>query len=258
MTSAAIEIRGLKVVFGDKVVLDGIDLSIDVGESVVLIGTSGSGKTVLLKSIIGLIRPVAGTIRLGGDDIFDGRHYARASSENFTRQAGVLFQQGALFDSLTIWENVAFRWLQSGEKSKEAARSAAVSKLIALGLDEQAADLFPSELSGGMRKRAALERAIAADPPILLLDDPVAGLDPILTAGINLLIKRSVQDLQASALTITPNLATMKAVGDRVVMIEAGRIVWTGPVDRLESSGNAYVDQFVRGRSTGPIRIDAN
>jgi phospholipid/cholesterol/gamma-HCH transport system ATP-binding protein len=243
-------IRGLKKAFGPKQVLDGVDLSVAAGESLVIIGGSGTGKSVLLKCILGLLQPDAGSILLDGQELvgLKGRALEAARA-----RFGMLFQGGALFDSLPVWRNVTFALTQGKLGGGKAMHARAVEVLAAVGLEPRVADLRPAELSGGMQKRVALARAIAANPEILFFDEPTTGLDPIRADVINALIRDQVTALGATALTITHDMASARKIADRVAMLHAGRIVWEGPVSALDSSGNAMVDQFVHGRAEGPI-----
>jgi phospholipid/cholesterol/gamma-HCH transport system ATP-binding protein len=241
-----IELRGLKKSFGTNAVLDGIDLDVGRGESLVVIGGSGSGKSVLLKCILGLVAPDAGTIRLGGEDV------TTLPRDAFLSRFGMLFQGGALFDSLPVWQNVAFRHLKSRMPRREA-RACAIDTLARVGLPERTADLFPAELSGGMQKRAALARAIAANPEVVFFDEPTAGLDPIMAGVINKLIREAVTDLGATAITITHDMTTVRTVADRVAMLHGGRLRWVGPAAGIDRSGDAHLDQFIHGRAEGPI-----
>lgn len=246
MTPPVIQLSGLRKSFGANAVLDGIDLEVPRGESLVVIGGSGTGKSVLLKCILGLVRPDAGLVRLHGEEATPERR------EAFLARFGMLFQGGALFDSLPVWQNVAFRHLSSGLPRAEA-RARAVEVLARVGLPAPTADLYPAELSGGMQKRAALARAIAASPEVVFFDEPTAGLDPIMAGVINGLIREAVTGLGATAVTITHDMTTVRAVADRVAMLHGGRIRWLGPVAALDRSGDAHVEQFVHGRAEGPI-----
>ncbi len=250
---ARIEIRDLRVSFGGTTVLDGVDLDVGAGENLVLIGTSGSGKTVLLRCVVGLLQPDSGSIRIDGQETTTLGAHAR---DALMRRVGVLFQRNALFDSLMVWENVVFGLMQRGQLPRAAARAMALEQLAAVGLDETAADLSPAELSGGMQKRVALARALAASPEFLFLDDPVAGLDPMLTQGIDDLIAERVRTQGTTGLSITQDVGSIRRIASRVAMLWQGRIIWTGPADQIDESGNPFVDQFVHGRIAGPIRFD--
>ena len=243
-----IELRGIRKSFGPKTVLDGVDLRIESGRSMVVIGGSGTGKSVLLKCILGLIEPDSGTILL------DGRDVRETERDAFLARFGMLFQGGALFDSLTVWQNVAFRLLRGALKRPRAeARDIALEKLRRVGLGPDVADLFPSELSGGMQKRVGLARAIAAEPEIIFFDEPTTGLDPIMAGVINDLIREIVTEMGATAITITHDMSSVRAIADEVAMLYGGVIRWCGPVSRLDESGDPYVDQFIHGRAEGPI-----
>lgn len=248
---AKIELKGLRKAFGANQVLDGVDLAVEPGESLTIIGQSGSGKSVMLKCILGLLRPDSGSIRVDGEEIvgLKGREMARVQA-----RFGMLFQGGALFDSLPVWRNVTFALTQG--RNRESARMKAIAEenLERVGLGREILNLRPSELSGGMQKRVALARAIAPRPEIIFFDEPTTGLDPIRADVINDLITSLVTDLGATALTITHDMASARKIAHRVAMIYRGRIIWVGPRDRLYDSGNPYVDQFVQGNADGPIR----
>ena len=234
--------------------LDGVDLDVMTGTSMVVIGGSGSGKSVLLKSILGLIEPDAGTIEIDGRDVL---RMGRREREQVNQQIGMLFQAAALFDSLPVWENVAFGLLaQRSHLSREAARQRADDVLRQVGLDPSVGDLSPAELSGGMQKRVGLARAIAAQPSVLFFDEPTTGLDPIMGAVIDGLIVDCVKRLGSTAMAITHDMASATRIGDRAAMLYAGRIVWEGPAVDLLQSGNAMVDQFTHGRREGPIQME--
>ncbi|MGG7565689.1 ABC transporter ATP-binding protein [Rhodovulum sp. DZ06] len=243
-----IELTGVAKAFGSKEVLRGVDLAVPRGTSTVIIGGSGTGKSVTLKCILGLIQQDAGEIRV------DGEALGRRNRDEFLARFGMLFQGAALFDSLSVWENVAFRFRRgSGRKPKAEARDIAVDKLRRVGLSADVADLFPAELSGGMQKRVGLARAIAHDPEIIFFDEPTTGLDPIMSGVINELIRELVTEMGATALTITHDMTSVRAIADRVAMIHGGKVCWEGPVSRLDDSGDPYVDQFIHGRAQGPI-----
>jgi len=248
-----IVIRGLKKSFGRKVVLDGIDLDIGEQESVVIIGGSGSGKSVLVKCILGLIEPDGGSIKIDGTEVIG---IGAREREAVRRQFGMLFQGAALFDSLPVWENVAFGLIQGHGVDRRQAREIALQKLGAVGLGPEVGELWPSELSGGMQKRVALARAIAAEPAIIVFDEPTTGLDPIMADVINELIVKCVRDLGATAVSITHDMASVRKIADHVAMIYKGRIIWSGPKAEIDRSGNPYVDQFIHGRAEGPIKME--
>ncbi len=248
-----LRLTGVCKAFGDKVVLDGIDLTVPAGTSMVVIGGSGSGKSVLLKCVLGLIEPDAGRIEIDGRDVLALPREERARAR---ARIGMLFQNGALFDSLPVWENVAFGLLATGKASRNEARSRAAEFLEQVGLAASVGELSPAELSGGMQKRVALARAIAARPDILFFDEPTTGLDPIMGAVIDGLIVDCVKRLGSTAVAITHDMASARRIGDQAAMIHKGKIVWNGPADRLMDSGNALVDQFTHGRREGPIQME--
>lgn len=252
MASPKISLRGVTKAFGPKKVLQGIELDVAPGESMVVIGGSGTGKSVLLKCILGLLRPDNGSIKIDGEETRDLSDRSRA---RVMRKFGMLFQGGALFDSLRVWENVAFGPIQSDGMAPAQAREVAVAKLGAVGLGPEIGDLFPSELSGGMQKRVALARAIAREPEIIFFDEPTTGLDPIMADVINDLIVKCVSDLGATAVSITHDMASARKIGHRIGMLHEGKLIWQGPVADIDRSGNAYVDQFIHGRAEGPIRM---
>jgi phospholipid/cholesterol/gamma-HCH transport system ATP-binding protein len=247
-----IAVSGLYKSFGPKQVLRGIDLTIGRGESVVIIGGSGTGKSVLLKCIIGLLAPNAGSIRVDGEETV---HLSGRDRERVRRKFGMLFQGSALFDSLPVWENVAFALIEGERMPRREAKAVALRKLGAVGLDESVAELYPAELSGGMQKRVALARAIAREPEILFFDEPTTGLDPIMSAVINRLIVKCVRDLGATAVSITHDMVSARHIADRIAMIYEGRIIWNGPAKDIDHSGNPYVDQFIHGLPEGPIKM---
>jgi phospholipid/cholesterol/gamma-HCH transport system ATP-binding protein len=250
--TAKIELIGVKKRFGPKVVLDSIDLSIEKGSSLVVIGGSGTGKSVMIKSVLGIITPDEGTIRVDGVDVTRLRGSAR---DPIMRKFGMLFQGAALFDSLPVWENVAFGLIQGRGMKRAQAREVAIQKLAKVGLSEDVAFLSPSELSGGMQKRVGLARAIAADPEIIFFDEPTTGLDPIMADIINDLIVSTVKDVGATTLSITHDMASARKISSSIAMIYGGKIIWQGPTSQIDHSGNEYVDQFIHGRATGPIKM---
>jgi phospholipid/cholesterol/gamma-HCH transport system ATP-binding protein len=245
-----IKLENVKKAFGNKVVLDGITLDVPAGESLVIIGGSGSGKSVMLKSILGLITPDSGIVEVDGQDTI---HMTNKERDALMSKFGMLFQGGALFDSMKIWENVAFGLIQGKKMHKDEAHAIAIEKIRQVGLNPQVGDLFPAELSGGMQKRVSLARAIATSPEIIFFDEPTTGLDPIMADVINDLIVNCVKDLGATALSITHDMSSARKIADHVAMIYEGKIIWTGPVDTLYDSGNSYVEQFIHGRADGPI-----
>ena len=234
--------------FGNNHVLRGLDLVIPKGESMVIIGGSGTGKSVLLKCILGLVHPDQGTITLEGQDV------TRGDRDAFLARFGMLFQGGALFDSLKVWENVAFRLVRGAKPmTKDQARQVAIEKLRRVGLKPAVADLFPAELSGGMQKRVGLARAIAAEPEVIFFDEPTTGLDPIMSGVINTLIREIVVEMGVTAMTITHDMTSVRAIADRVAMLHDGLIRWTGPVSEMDAAPDPYLQQFIHGRAEGPI-----
>jgi phospholipid/cholesterol/gamma-HCH transport system ATP-binding protein len=247
-----IKVRGLCKSFGRKVVLRDLDLDVPKGESLVVIGGSGTGKSVLIKCIIGLIKPDKGSIEIDGEEV---TRMSAGEREEIMHKFGMLFQGGALFDSLPVWENVAFGLIAGRGFNRVEAKEIALRKLGAVGLGPEVAQLFPSELSGGMQKRVSLARAIATEPEIIFFDEPTTGLDPIMSQVINELIKKCVDDLGATALSITHDMHSLRVIGDNAAMIYDGQIIWHGPAQDIDRSGNAHVDQFVQGRAEGPIKM---
>ena len=247
-----ISLRGVTKSFGPKKVLQGIDLDVATGESMVVIGGSGTGKSVLLKCILGLLQPDSGSIKVDGEEITELNERGRA---RVMRKFGMLFQGGALFDSLKVWENVAFGPIQSDGMDPAKARDIAIAKLGAVGLAPEIGELFPSELSGGMQKRVSLARAIAREPEIIFFDEPTTGLDPIMADVINDLIVKCVSDLGATAVSITHDMASARKIGHRIAMLYQGTLIWQGAVGEIDTSGDAHVDQFIHGRADGPIRM---
>jgi phospholipid/cholesterol/gamma-HCH transport system ATP-binding protein len=251
--SPLIRIRGLKKAFGEKVVLDGVDLDIEAGTSLVIIGGSGSGKSVLIKCLLGLIPFDEGEVEIGGVSLSGLKGRQR---EEVRARFGMLFQNAALFDSLPVWENVAFGLLARHRITRKAAREAAIGVLAQVGLAADVADLYPAELSGGMQKRVGLARAIAARPDILCFDEPTTGLDPIMGAIIDGLIVDCVKRLGSTAIAITHDMASAQRIGDRAAMLYRGRIIWQGAARDLLNSGHPIVDQFTHGRREGPIQME--
>jgi phospholipid/cholesterol/gamma-HCH transport system ATP-binding protein len=248
-----IRIRGLRKSFGEKQVLDGIDLDVMPGTSMVIIGGSGTGKSVLLKCILGLLPADEGSIEIDGRDVL---RLPRREQDAARARIGMLFQNGALFDSLTVWENVAFGIIARRQVSRSAAREKADQFLAEVGLAPSVGDLSPAELSGGMQKRVALARAIAPQPDIMFFDEPTTGLDPIMGAVIDDLITDCVKHLGSTAIAITHDIASARRIGTMAAMIHKGRIIWSGPASSLLDSGNAMVDQFTHGRREGPIQME--
>lgn len=245
-----ITLKGVYKSFGEKKVLQGVDISVKKGKSLVVIGGSGTGKSVMIKCILGLITPDKGSIIVDGQE---STHLSGRDRDELMGKFGMLFQGAALFDSLRVWENVAFGLIQGRRMDKKEARHIADEKLRAVGLRTEVGNLYPAELSGGMQKRVGLARAIAANPEVIFFDEPTTGLDPIMADVINDLIVESVKGLGATALSITHDMGSVRKIADDVAMIHDGKIIWYGSVKDLDHSGNEYVDQFIHGRATGPI-----
>ncbi|MBW8308498.1 MAG: ATP-binding cassette domain-containing protein [Candidatus Paracaedibacteraceae bacterium] len=245
-----IQIRNLKKAFGDKVVLDGLDLDIQAGESFVVIGGSGTGKSVLLKCILGLLSPDSGEILIDGEDV---THVPAKKRQEMMLRFGMLFQGGALFDSLSVWRNVAFGLMNAQGVDAVTARKIALEKLEEVDLSSSIADIYPAELSGGMQKRVSLARAIAGNPEIIFFDEPTTGLDPIVSGTINNLILRNVRHLGATALTITHDINSLRHIGDRVGLLFKGKFIWTGSVAEMDQTESPHMRQFIGGLSEGPF-----
>jgi len=248
-----ISLKGLHKQFGSKVVLDRVDLDVMPGESMVIIGGSGSGKSVTLKCILGLLHPENGSIKVDGEETIG---MSRKDRKRIQRKFGMLFQGAALFDSLPVWENIAFGLLAEGKITRHEAREVAVENLRSVGLSPDVATLSPAELSGGMQKRVGLARAIANKPEIIFFDEPTTGLDPIMADVINELILERVKEMGATALTITHDMSSVRKIADKVAMIYKGNIIWSGPRGDIDNSGNPYVEQFIHGRAEGPIQME--
>jgi len=249
-TTPKLELKNVVKSFGDKHILRGVDLSIPAGKSLVIIGGSGTGKSVTLKCVLGLLQPDAGSILVDGQETVGASAKER---ERFMHKFGMLFQGAALFDSIKVWENVAFGLTHGRNIDRKKAREIAQEKIEAVGLKSEVADLYPAELSGGMQKRVGLARAVAASPEIIFFDEPTTGLDPIMADVINDLIANSVKSLGATALSITHDMASARKIADHIAMLHEGKIVWHGDIKDLDNSGNEYVDQFIHGRADGPI-----
>lgn len=248
-----IRVENLHKAFGHKRVLDGVTLDVKKGESLVIIGGSGSGKSVLIKNILGIIHPDSGTIEVDGQDV---THHNRAEREKYLSKFGMLFQGGALFDSLTVWENISFRLMNRHHMKKKDAKDLAVKKLAQVGLGAEVANLSPSELSGGMQKRVALARAIASNPEVIFFDEPTTGLDPIMADVINDLIVKCSRELGATTITITHDMHSARKIGHNIAMIYKGKIIHHGPAKDIDHTGNEYVDQFIHGKAEGPIKME--
>jgi phospholipid/cholesterol/gamma-HCH transport system ATP-binding protein len=253
MEDQHIHLKGVHKSFGAKHVLNGLDLDVGKGRSLVVIGGSGTGKSVMLKCILGILSPDSGEISVGGVSAVGLRGETR---DEYLTRFGMLFQGSALFDSLTVWENVAFGLIQGRGMARDEAKEKAIEKLGHVGLNADVGTLFPAELSGGMQKRVALARAIAADPEIIFFDEPTTGLDPIMADVINNLIVDCVKRLGATTISITHDMASARKIADDIAMIHKGQIIWRGEANQVNRSGNAYVDQFIHGRADGPIQMD--
>jgi phospholipid/cholesterol/gamma-HCH transport system ATP-binding protein len=251
MTQPILELKGVEKSFGSNHVLRGVDIDVAPGRSLVVLGGSGSGKSVMLKNALGLMTPDAGKILFNGKDVTKDQGKTR---EAMRSRIGMLFQSGALFDSLTVWENVAFRLLNADKLKRSDAKEQAIENLKKVRLGASVAELRPAEISGGMQKRVALARAIITKPDLIFFDEPTTGLDPITADAINDLILEQVKALGAAAVTITHDMASARKVADEIAMLFEGKIIWRGPASEIDRSGNDHVDQFVHGRADGPIQ----
>lgn len=241
--------------FGDKSVLEGVDLNVFTGESLVIIGGSGTGKSVLLKCLLGLIPVDRGSIEMDGQEI---TQETALQHEERLQDIGVMFQGSALFDSLKVWENVAFRLINAQHMDRKRAKEIALQKLAAVGLTEKVGELSPAEISGGMQRRVALARAIATQPHVLFFDEPTSGLDPIFSSVINELIRNCVKELGATAITITHDMSSARRIGDRIAMLYGGKIIWCGKAEDIDNCDNPYVQQFIHGQPKGPIQLETD
>jgi len=246
------ELKDVAKSFGDKHVLRGVTLSVAPQESMVVIGGSGTGKSVLLKSILSILKPEQGSIKIDGEETVGLRGARR---DEHLAKFGMLFQGSALFDSLTVWQNVAFKLIQAQHMPRKQAKEKAIETLASVGLATDVGELYPAELSGGMQKRVALARAIVSSPEIVFFDEPTTGLDPIMADVINELIVKCVKERGITALSITHDMASARKIADRIAMLHEGQIIWEGHHSEIDSSGNAYVDQFIHGRAEGPIKM---
>jgi phospholipid/cholesterol/gamma-HCH transport system ATP-binding protein len=246
-------LRNVHKDFGPKQVLRGLNIEVGKGRSLVVIGGSGTGKSVMLKCILGILRPDEGEILVNGQNVIGLKGAAR---DEYLARFGMLFQGAALFDSLSVWENVAFGLIQGRGMARTQAREIAIEKLGQVGLNADVGALYPAELSGGMQKRVGLARAIAADPEIIFFDEPTTGLDPIMADVINNLIVDCVKRLGATTISITHDMASARKIADDIAMIHKGEIIWRGEANKVNASGNAYVDQFIHGRAEGPIQME--
>ena len=251
--NAHIVLKDVRKAFGSKNVLNGINLAVPKGRSLVVIGGSGTGKSVMIKTILGILPPDSGSITIGGEEVTRLRGKER---DELLLRFGMLFQGAALFDSLPVWQNVAFGLIQGRNTPRKEARDVAMEKLRQVGLGPEVGELYPAELSGGMQKRVGLARAMAADPEIIFFDEPTTGLDPIMADVINNLIVDCVKRLGATTISITHDMVSARKIADRIAMIHKGEIVWQGPARAVDTSGNPYVDQFIHGRAEGPIQME--
>ncbi len=251
MSAPKLALLGIKKRLRGRQVLDGVDLDVAPGQSLVVIGGSGVGKSVTLKCALGLMKPDAGQMLVDGIDV---TALTQREREPVMRKFGMLFQGGALFDSLSVWENIAFRLIYADKIPRKEARERAIETMRKVRLAPEFADVRPIELSGGMQKRAGLARAIIAKPDILFFDEPTTGLDPITADAINELIVDMVKDLGCAAVSITHDMASARKIADEIAMLHGGKIVWRGPAANIDASGNSMVDQFIHGRAEGPIQ----
>jgi phospholipid/cholesterol/gamma-HCH transport system ATP-binding protein len=247
-----ISLQNISKMFGNTIILDKLSLDIMEGDSLVIMGGSGTGKSVLLKCILGLIKADQGSIQMNGKECFNlkGRDY-----EKFLTHFSMLFQGSGLFDSLTVWENVVFGLRQTQKITNADAQEIAIEAISSVGLKKEVAFSYPAELSGGMQRRVAISRAIIAKPEIIFFDEPTAGLDPIISNVINDIIVDCSKKLGATSVTITHDINSARKIAKNVAMIQGGKIVWAGPIETIDQSGNAYVDQFIHGRTKGPIEL---
>jgi len=256
MTTTAtpkLELSGVHKSFGKLHVLRGVDLKVEKGKSLVVIGGSGTGKSVMIKSALGLVTPEKGSIKVDGVETVN---LTGKDRDKMMSKFGMLFQGGALFDSLPVWENVSFALLQNKVLKRKEAKELAIEKLNSVGLSSRVADLFPAELSGGMQKRVGLARAIASNPEIIFFDEPTTGLDPIMADVINDLIIKTSKELGATTLSITHDMASARKIADDIAMIYQGKIIWRGKASEIDKSGNPFVEQFVHGKADGPIKME--
>ncbi|MET0483558.1 MAG: ATP-binding cassette domain-containing protein [Aestuariivirgaceae bacterium] len=253
MSEAHIELTDVRKAFGAKSVLNGVDIAVPRGQSLVVIGGSGTGKSVMLKCILGIVRPDSGSIKIGGEEVVG---VSGSQRDKVLSRFGMLFQGAALFDSLPVWQNVAFGLIQGKKMPRREAKEIAITKLGQVGLGAEVGELFPAELSGGMQKRVGLARAIAADPEIIFFDEPTTGLDPIMADVINDLIVDCVKRLGATTISITHDMASARKIADDIAMIYKGRIIWQGKAADVDDSGNPYVEQFIHGSAQGPIQME--
>lgn len=246
-----LELSGVVKSFGSNHVLKGVDIDVEAGKSLVVLGGSGSGKSVMLKNALGLMTPDKGHILFDGENV---THDQGKTREAMRARIGMLFQSAALFDSLTVWENVAFRLLNADGMKRSDAKERAIDTLKQVRLGSDVANRTPAEISGGMQKRVGLARAIVSKPDLIFFDEPTTGLDPITADAINDLILEQTRALGAAAVSITHDMASARKIADEIALLFEGKIIWRGPAGTIDDSGNEYVDQFVHGRAEGPIQ----
>ncbi|OPZ79267.1 MAG: L-cystine import ATP-binding protein TcyN [Alphaproteobacteria bacterium ADurb.Bin438] len=253
MTNLKLELTNVSKAFGPKVVLDGFSMKVEKGKSMVIIGGSGTGKSVTLKCIQGLLVPESGSIKVDGEEVVGMKE---KDLERVNSKAGMLFQGAALFDSMKVWENIAFGLIQGRKMNKNQAKEIAYDKLKKVGLTSDVGEMYPADLSGGMKKRVGLARAIATSPELIFFDEPTTGLDPIMADVINDLIVSCVKDLGATAVTITHDMVSARKIADEITMLYKGKNIWCGDVKDIDNSNNPYVEQFISGKSEGPIKVE--
>ena len=242
-----IEVKNLRKSFNGNIVLKDINFKLFEGESLAIIGASGSGKSVLLKNIIGLLKPDNGSIEINKTNIVN---LPRVQKENLLQELGITFQHGALFDSLKNWENIVFKVKNREKLSNKNAEILALSIIKNLGLEPKILNLYPSEISGGMQKRIAIARAICGNPKILLFDEPTSGLDPVTGSLIDKLIITAVKTVGGSAITITHDMSSVCRIADKVILIDNQTIGWSGTPKQMLKSKNSKIQEFIK--STNP------
>ena len=245
-----IQVKNVHKSFGENHVLRGISLDLSAGDSLGIIGGSGTGKSVLIKCILGLLNADQGEILINGVNIVNAR---LSQKEALISSFGMMFQGGALFDSMTVWENIAFSLIHNHGVKPAQAKEIAIEKLASVDMDAKMADIYPAELSGGMQKRVALARAIATNPKVLFFDEPTAGLDPIVSGITNELINRCLSNSGISALTITHDMHSLRQICQKVGLLCKGQLVWFGTIEELDKTDDPYVVQFINGYSHGPF-----
>ena len=250
--AARLQAVDLKKSFGSKVVLDGISFSVAPGESLVIVGPSGTGKSVLLKHLIGLVRPDSGKVFVAGEDLWALSHVERT---RVRKKFGMSFQEGALFDSMSVFDNIAFPLRRSGRPAGEV--RSRVKECLEIVHLPNVEDRRPSELSGGMRRRVGFARAIAHEPEILLFDEPNTGLDPIMTDIIDEVIMEMREKMNPTIVTITHHMESARKIGDRVALLFGGRILYDAPPEEFLKASDPAVRQFVQGSAKGPLTVES-